>query len=85
MPNVPARITEPAPIDAGFQTRARLTSSDAATVSARVAALGVETTPVARYAALDPAPFANALILGFAATGPRELRRGFECLARVVK
>jgi GntR family transcriptional regulator/MocR family aminotransferase len=79
-----AGAIEIAPIEAGFQTVARLTSSDAATVSTRVAALGVETTPVARYAALDPRPFANALVLGFAATGPRELRRGFECLARVV-
>jgi GntR family transcriptional regulator/MocR family aminotransferase len=72
-----------APIEAGFQTIARLTSADAATVSRRIAALGVESVPVGSYAA-DPAPFADALVLGFAASGPRELRRGFECLARVL-
>lgn len=80
---VSGAVTLP-PIDAGFQTAAQLASADAALLSERVAPLGVETTPVSRFAVADPAPFAHSLILGFAATGPRELRRGFECLARVL-
>ena len=72
------------PIDSGFQTVARLTSAGAESVSARLAGAGVESIPMARFALTDPEPFANALILGFAASGPRELRRGFECLARML-
>ena len=79
-----AGAVEVPPIESGFQTVARLTSTDAESVSARLATLGVESIPVTRFAFADPEPFANALVLGFAASGPRELRRGFECLARVL-
>jgi GntR family transcriptional regulator/MocR family aminotransferase len=73
-------------IEAGFHVAARILGRlDATTVSTRAAALGVETVPVARYALGDSAPYAKTILLGFAATGPREMRRGFECLARVLE
>lgn len=77
---------EIAPIESGFQTIARITTRmTAQELSERAAASGVEVVPVARYAAADPAPYAQLVVLGFAAVGPREMRRGFECVARVLR
>jgi len=70
--------------EAGLQTVGRLApglDEEAATAAAE--AHGVEVFPVSRFA-LEHRP-APSLLLGFAAVGPDEIRRGVDALARALE
>jgi GntR family transcriptional regulator/MocR family aminotransferase len=70
-------------IDAGLQTAGWLAAGiDAERVATAAAQLGVEVTPLSRYAKRELSR--EGLQLGFAAIHAREIRRGVENLARVL-
>jgi GntR family transcriptional regulator/MocR family aminotransferase len=68
----------------GLHVVADLEGVDARRVSAEAARRGVEATPLAVYFA-RPSQAPNALLLGFAAVGPRALVRGMEVLAAAIE
>lgn len=71
-------------IEAGLQTAGWLSAGmEAERVAAAAAQLGVEVTPLSRYAT-GKLP-SNGLQLGFAAVNAREIRRGIENLARALE
>lgn len=70
--------------EAGLQTAGWLpVGIDAECVATAAAQLGVEVTPLSRYA--EKQLFVDGLQLGFAAVNPREIRRGVENLARALE
>ena len=74
---------ELSPIEAGLQTSARLLGGGLANdVAKRAAAAGVEVRPLARHYREGRGP--EALLLGFAAVDPGEIRRGVRDLAAVL-